>query len=414
MKEPFSDLKTSSGPSAKIPRTVWALGFVSMLMDVSSKIVHSLLPLFLVSTLGANALAVGLIEGLAEATASITKLFSGAVSDWVGKRKPLVLFGYGLSALTKPVFALAPSVGWVVTARVTDRVGKGIRGAPRDALVANVTPRTLLGTAYGLRQSLDTVGAFAGPLLAMVIMGLVENGFRTAFWIAGVPAVLAVALIVFGVQESDGRQAGRAAAPPLSLAEIRRLGAAYWGSVTVAVLMTLARFSEAFLLLRAENVGMAVALVPAVLVVMNVVYAGATYPVGRMSDRVGRRALLGAGFAVLAVADTVLAFASGIGAVLAGAGLWGLHMGMTQGLLATLVADSAPPLLRGTAFGLFHLLSGVALFLASVLAGWLWSALGLAATFGAGALFTTLALLSLVLFAAGRPATPRRTDARSA
>ncbi|MBP1777599.1 MAG: Permease of the major facilitator superfamily [candidate division NC10 bacterium] len=389
--------------TARVPRTVWALGFVSMLMDVSSEIVHSLLPLFLVSALGVSALAVGLIEGLAEATASVTKLFSGALSDWAGKRKPLVLVGYGLSALTKPVFALAPSVGWVVGARVTDRVGKGIRGAPRDALVADVTPRALLGASYGLRQSLDTVGAFAGPLLAMVIMGVTHNAFRTTFWLAGIPAALAVALIVFGVQESDGRQAGRATAPLLSLAEVRRLGAAYWGSVTVAVLMTLARFSEAFLLLRAENVGMAAALVPAVLLVMNLVYAGAAYPVGRLSDRLGRRVLLGAGFAALAVADVVLALAMNVWVVLFGAALWGLHMGMTQGLLATMVADSVAPSLRGTAFGLFHLVSGVALFVASLLAGWLWSALGPSATFGAGALCTALALVSLTRIKSLRP-----------
>jgi len=410
MKEPTSDPATVTVTRAKIPRTVWALGFVSMLMDVSSEIVHSLLPVFLVSTLGVSALAVGLIEGLAEATASVTKLFSGAVSDWVGKRKPLLLFGYGLSALTKPVFALAPSVGWVVTARVTDRLGKGIRGAPRDALVADVTPRPLLGTAYGLRQSLDTVAAFAGPLLAMALMALTHGAFRTAFWASGIPAALAVMLIVFGVHESEGRQAGRATAPPLSPAEIRRLGAAYWASVAVAVLMTLARFSEAFLLLRAESVGMGATFVPVVLVVMNAVYAGAAYPVGRLSDRLGRRALLGAGFAVLAVADTVLALAASVWAVLVGAGLWGVHMGMTQGLLATVVAESTPPSLRGTAFGLFYLLTGVTLLVASVLAGWLWSALGPAATFGAGALFTMLALLSLALLGMARPAPPRRMD----
>jgi len=395
-RESVPDQKSESVLTGTIPGTVWALGLVSMLMDVSSEIVHSLLPLFLVSTLGVSALAVGFIEGLAEATASITKLFSGAVSDWVGKRKPLVLFGYGLSALTKPVFALAPSVGWVVAARVTDRLGKGIRGAPRDALVADVTPGPQLGAAYGLRQSLDTVGAFAGPLLAMILMALTQNAFRTAFWVAGIPAALAVALIVFGVRESEGRPAGRATAPPLSPAEIRRLGAAYWASVGVAVLMALARFSEAFLLLRATSVGMRAAFVPVVLMVMNAVYAGAAYPVGRLSDRLGRRALLGGGFAVLAVADTVLALAASVWSVLFGAGLWGLHMGMTQGLLATVVAELTPPSLRGTAFGLFHLLTGVTLFVASVFAGWLWSALGPAATFWMGALLTALALVALL------------------
>ena len=400
--------RAESAASAKIPGTVWALGVVSLLMDVSSEIVHSLLPLFLVSGMGVSALAVGLIEGAAEATASITKLFSGALSDRAGRRKPLVLLGYGLSALTKPVFALAPSVGWVVGARVTDRLGKGIRGAPRDALVADVTPGALLGAAYGLRQSLDTVGAFAGPLLAILIMGLTGEAYRTAFWIAGIPAALAVALILFGVREPETSKAGNAKGTALDLAEIRRLGPAYWGAVSVAVLMTLARFSEAFLLLRAESVGMTATFVPMILVVMNVVYAGAAYPVGRLSDRLGRRRLLGAGIAVLAAADATLALAPGVWAVLGGVALWGLHMGMTQGLLAALVAEAAPPPLRGTAFGLLHFLSGIALFAASLLAGWLWALLGPAATFGAGALFTTLALLALLLFREDRSASTRR------
>ncbi|MFB3819328.1 MAG: MFS transporter [Candidatus Methylomirabilales bacterium] len=380
-----------------VPATVWVLGLVSMLMDISSEIVHSLLPVFLVATMRVSALTVGIIEGLAEATASITRLFSGSLSDWVGRRKPLVLVGYSLSALTKPVFALAPSVAWVVGARVTDRVGKGIRGAPRDALVADVTPQPLLGAAYGLRQSLDTVGAFAGPLLAMPVMALTHDAFRLAFWLAAVPAGLAVALIVLGVTEPADRPSGEKRRPALAVVEMRQLDATYWAAMAVAVLMTLARFSEAFLILRAQTVGLAVALVPAVLVVMNVVYAGSAYPAGRLSDRLGRRGLLGIGVAVLVLADLVLAAAGDVRAVFLGTGLWGLHMGMTQGLLAALVAEAAPPAVRATAFGLFHLVTGVALLAASALAGWLWSALGPAATFGAGAVFSAVALLALPL-----------------
>lgn len=380
-----------------VPRTVWVLGFVSMLMDISSEIVHSLLPVFLVSTLGVGALAVGLIEGIAEATASVTKLFSGSLSDWVGRRKPLVLLGYGLSACVKPVFALAPSVGWVVGARVTDRVGKGIRGAPRDALVADVTPQPLLGAAYGLRQSLDTVGAFAGPLLAMLVMTLTGGAVRLAFWLAAVPAGLAVLLIVIGVAEPEpaGRPTGETRRLALTVAGMRALDTAYWAAMAVAVLMTLARFSEAFLILRAQTLGLAPALVPAVLVVMNLVYAGSAYPVGRLSDRYGRRRLLALGFAVLVLADLVLAVAGSLRAVFLGTALWGLHMGMTQGLLAAVVAEAAPPPVRATAFGFFHLVSGIALFIASALAGWLWSALGPAATFAGGAAFSGLALLAL-------------------
>ncbi|HXH04509.1 MAG TPA: MFS transporter [Candidatus Competibacteraceae bacterium] len=380
---------------ATLPAGVWALGLVSLCMDLSSEMIHAVLPLYLVSVLGVGTLAVGIIEGIAEATAAITKVFSGALSDWCARRKPLVLAGYGLAALTKPVFALAPTVDWVVAARFADRLGKGIRGAPRDALVADLTPPPLLGAAYGLRQALDTVGAFAGPLAAMALMALTMDDYRTVFWIAVLPAVLAVTLIVFGVHEPESHRAAGQERPRLARAELRRLGAAYWWAVGAAVVLTLARFSEAFLLLRAESVGLAVAAVPVVLVVMNVVYALSAYPAGRLSDRLGRWGLLAAGGAVLIAADAVLAVAGDPLAVLAGAALWGLHMGLTQGLLSALVAAAAPAALRGTAFGLFHLLSGIALLAASVIAGGLWSWLGPAATFAAGAGFTTLALALL-------------------
>jgi MFS family permease len=395
-----------AAPAARpgLPKSVWALGFVSLFMDVSSEMIHSLLPVFLVSVLGAGAVTVGLIEGVGEATASITKLFSGWLSDRLGKRKALAVVGYGLGALSKPLFAVAPAPVWVLAARFSDRVGKGIRGAPRDALVGDLAPAALRGAAYGLRQTLDTVGAFAGPLLAMALMALFADDFRLVFWIAVVPGLIAVAILVAGVREpARARPPGRVRAP-IRRADLGRLGGLFWGVVAVGAVLTLARFSEAFLILRAQDAGLRLALVPLVLVVMNVVYAASAYPMGALSDRHDRRVVLGLGFLVLILADVVLALAPGLWTVMAGVALWGLHMGMTQGLLAALVADTAPAALRGTAFGLFNVASGVAVLLASLIAGLLWQLVGPAATFLAGAAFTAIGLAGAVAVARGRAA----------
>lgn len=367
-----------------------------MLMDISSEMIHALLPVYLVTVLATSATTVGLIEGIAEATASVTKVFSGALSDWFGKRKFLVALGYGLAAFTKPVFPLAPTVGWLVAARFIDRVGKGIRGAPRDALLADIAPPDLRGASFGLRQSLDTAGAFIGPLLAILLMWLTANHFKTVFWVAVVPAFLAFALIVFAVHEPEREPSLRKVKFPLHRDEIARLGRAYWLVVAVATVFTLARFSEAFLVLRANQVGLPLMLVPAVLVVMNVVYSLASYPAGVLADHRGRYRVLVVGVGFLVLADLVLAFAPGIGGVAAGVALWGLHMGFTQGLLATLVADTSPPELRGTAFGMFNLLTGGALLAASVVAGILWDTIGARGTFVSGALLATASLLGLM------------------
>ncbi|MDP2405616.1 MAG: MFS transporter [Hydrogenophaga sp.] len=380
----------------RLPAAIWVLGFVSLLMDISSEMVHSLLPLFMVGTLGASALVVGLIEGLAEATALIVKVFSGVLSDWWGKRKWLAVFGYALGALTKPLFALAPGIGTVLTARLLDRVGKGVRGAPRDALVADIAPPDMRGAAFGLRQSLDTVGAFVGPLLAVGLMLLWANDFRAVFWVAVVPGLLAVGLLVLGVREPD-RPVGQRRNNPIRRENLRRLGSAYWWVVGLGAVFTLARFSEAFLVLRAEQSGVPLALVPLVMVAMNLVYAASAYPFGRLSDRMNHRTLLALGLAVLIAADLVLAANAHWTTLLAGVALWGLHMGMTQGLLATMVADTAPADLRGTAFGFFNLVSGAALLLSSAIAGLLWDRLGASFTFYAGAGFSGLALLGLAL-----------------
>lgn len=393
-----SRLKPSLGssPTAAIPRSVIALGLVSLFMDISSEVIHSLLPAFLVTVLGVSALSIGIIEGIAEATASVTKIFSGALSDWIGKRKPLVLLGYGLSALTKPLFPLASGVGGVLAARFIDRIGKGIRDAPRDALIGDVTPAELRGTAFGLRQSLDTVGAFVGPLLAMLLMAVSSGNFRLVFWIAVIPAFLAVLLVLYGVQEPGAPRPVERRPFPIQRSELGRLDGAYWWLLGVATVLTLGRFSEAFLLLAAQDVGLAVALIPGVFVTMNVVYAASAYPFGRMADLVSRRMLLGLGVVFLIAADIVLATAGTVWQVFAGVVLWGLHMGVTQGLFSTLVVDAAPADLRGTALGLYNLITGGALLAASILAGWLWTAFGPAATFTAGAAFAGIALLGMM------------------
>ena len=387
-----------------LPRTVVALGLVSLLMDASSEMVHALLPVFLVGTLGASVAAVGLIEGIAEATASVTKLFSGVVSDWVGRRKLLVLLGYGMAAASKPLFPLAASADAVLAARFLDRVGKGIRGAPRDALIADLTTPDQRGAAYGLRQSMDTVGAFAGPLLAILLMLAATDDVRLVFWVAVLPALVAVAVIVLGVREPAGQPRAPGRRPfPLQRAELARLPLPYWRTLAVVAVFALARFSEAFLVLRAQGSGLPTAWVPLVIVVMNLVYAGGAYPLGLLADRMDRGRLLALGIVLLVAADAMLAFASSWPVVLVGAGLWGLHMAATQGLLSAIVADSAPTDLRGSAFGVFNLVQGFALLLASVLAGVLWTAAGLAATFLAGAAFALLALL-LLSVRAGRVA----------
>ncbi|MFZ1445818.1 MAG: MFS transporter [Candidatus Dechloromonas phosphoritropha] len=403
----------SSAPRStlgQIPSGVWVLGIVSLLMDISSEMIHSLLPLFMVTTLGASALVVGLIEGLAEATALIVKVFSGALSDYLGRRKGLAVFGYALGALTKPVFALASGTGIVLAARLLDRVGKGVRGAPRDALIADIAPPQVRGAAFGLRQSLDTVGAFVGPLLATGLMLLWADDFRLVFWVAVIPGLLAVALLWLGVREPD-KPAPERRSKPIQRDNLRRMGAAYWWVVGVGGLFTLARFSEAFLVLRAQQIGIALALVPLVMVVMNIVYALAAYPFGKLSDRVSHSRLLAGGLIVLIAADLVLAASTHWSALLGGVALWGIHLGMTQGLLATMVADTAPADLRGTAFGFFNLVSGLAMLVASLVAGLLWDSLGAAFTFYAGVAFCLVTLAALAWRPAGARQTPARREA---
>ncbi|MGE5303604.1 MAG: MFS transporter [Alphaproteobacteria bacterium] len=392
-------ISLATRPSLRsLPASIWALGFGSLFMDTSSELVHSLLPVFMATILGASMITIGFIEGIAEATAAITKIFSGVLSDYLGKRKFLVVLGYGLSAFTKPVFPLATSISWVFGARFVDRVGKGIRGAPRDALVADITPTELRGAAYGLRQSLDSVGAFVGPLVALVFMVWWVDDIKAALWVGVVPAFIAVAILMLAVREPglDSRQPKKSA--PITISDARRLELSYWLIVLLGAVFTLARFSEAFLVLRAQNVGLQLGFVPVVLIVMNVVYAAAAYPAGVAADRMRRWTLLLFGLAMLVLADLTLALAVTSWQVITGAALWGLHMGLTQGLFSKLVADNAAAELRGTAFGIFNLVSGVALLCASVIAGSLWELVGPSATFIAGAAFAAIAAIGIITY----------------
>ncbi|HJS32184.1 MAG TPA: MFS transporter [Alphaproteobacteria bacterium] len=391
--------------AARLPTAVWALGGVSLLMDMSSEMIHGLLPVFLVAVLGASAATVGLIEGIAEATASITKLISGGLSDRLGRRKHLALLGYGLAAATKPLFALAATPLWVLAARFVDRVGKGIRGAPRDSLIADVTPAPQRGSAYGLRQSLDTIGGVAGPLIAALLMAASGDDYRLVFWIAVAPAFASVVVLALGVREPAPRIA-RAERLPLDVAELRRLGKSFWLVIMLTAVLALARYSEAFLLLRVEGLGLAAAATPLLLVTMNVVYALSAYPAGRLSDRLGRRFLfVAAGAAVYVAANLTLAFAQAVAVAFLGAALWGLHLGLTQGLLAGLVADTVQPSRRGAAFGIFHFTTGAALLPASLAAGIAWDALGPSAPFLLAAALVGVAVpgLALVMRRAPKP-----------
>lgn len=398
----------------KLPAGIWALGFVSLFMDISSELIHSLLPIFMMTTLGASVIAVGFIEGIAEAAAAITKVFSGIISDHIRKRKILAVLGYGLAAITKPLFPLATTLSWVFSARFIDRIGKGIRGAPRDALVADITPPNQRGAAYGLRQALDSAGAFMGPLLAVIFMVIFVNDIRSVLWIAVIPAFIAMGVLIFGVHEPDRPQTSNPTGKSFfSFQNTRRLPRRYWLILGLNSIFTLARFSEAFLILRAQSVGLAIGFVPAIMIVMNAVYALTAYPAGILTDRMRPRTLLAAGLAVLIAADIILASADKPLHVFIGTALWGLHMGLTQGLFAKLVADHAPVRLRGTAFGIFNLVTGGALLTASAVAGLLWSVVGAQATFITGAAFTTLALIGLILVKSGKPSNPLPVQAHT-
>ena len=391
---PADGVAASALKPVRLSTAVWALGLTSLFMDISSEMIHSLLPVFLVVGLGTSAAYLGLIEGVAEATACIVKVFSGALSDYFGRRKPLALLGYGMAALTKPLFPLASSAGMVFLARFIDRLGKGIRGAPRDALVADVTPPEQRGAAFGLRQSLDTVGAFAGPVFAILLAAAFSGALRTVMWIAVLPAFISVVVLWVGVREPA--QQGQRKKRSVDL-RVRSMPRSFWIVCAVASVFMLSRFSEAFLVLVGIHGGLTPALTPLVLVAMNLAYLLSAYPVGKLSDRMPKQNLLVVGCGVLAVANGVLAIASNPVLLIVGALLWGLHMGLTEGIFAAMVANSAPKDLRGSAFGIFNMLRGLVLLVASVIAGLLWDQVGPQATFGFASVLAIITVVAVWL-----------------
>jgi len=383
----------------RLPRAVWALGIVSLCMDLSSEMIHGLLPAFLAVELGVGTLALGLVEGSAEAIASFMKVVSGTLSDRTGRRKRLALFGYGLAAASKPLFAIATSLWPLVVARCIDRLGKGIRGAPRDALVADITPPEVRGAAYGLRQALDSIGAVLGPVVAVALMLLTHDRFAIVFWVAVIPGIVAVLVLWFAVHEPPPAAGARPVRPALRWSEVRELGRGPWLVLLLASFVALARFTEAFLVLALLDRGLAPAWSPLALVAMNVVYSACAYPAGRLADRMDRGRLLALGAAVLAAAHTALAIGTGLsagpalGVCIVGIVLYGIHMALTQGLVAAWMAAVAPAHARGTAFGMLHFATGVATLAAGVIAGGVWALSDGPTTFGVG---VGLALLVIV------------------
>jgi len=379
-----------------VPQGVWALGFVSMFMDISSDFINSLLPLYMSSVLGASVIFIGLIEGIAEALVLITKIFSGVLSDFIKKRKILTVFGYGLSACSKLIFPLASSLGLVVVARIIDRLGKGVREAPRDALMGELAPASIRGMCFGLRQSLDNVGAFIGPSLALIVMLLFVNNFRSLFWIAVIPAFLSVIFLIIGVDEPK-KDGWKSQPTKLSLKEIGNLSPRYWLVVAIATALMFARFSQAFLILRATTVGMSFAMTPLVIIIMNIMSASSAYYVGYLSDKMNRLFFIVAGFVVLIASDVILGYASNPWHLIAGVTLWGFHIGLTQGVFDTLIVDTTESHIRGSAFGIFNFICGIALIISNVVAGWFWQRYNPATTFFVGAGFTIVALIFFVI-----------------
>jgi len=381
-----------------IPRNVWALGIVSLLMDLSSEMIFSILPIFLVTGLGISVLSLGLIEGLAEGVASVIKAFSGTLSDYLKKRKILVVIGYGLSTLTKPFFALASTATWIFAARFVDRLGKGIRGAPRDSLIADSTSTKIRGTAYSLRQSLDTLGALLGPIIAIIILYLTTNNFRFVLWFAVIPAVLCIVVLIFGVKETTLKKNVLKKKSYFLFKNFSKITPVIWLFFLTVFILNLGHFSEAFLLLRSQEIGLKVSFIPIVFVVMNVAYAIVAVPFGHLADKVGFFIPIVCGFLILVLSNIILALTNGIEWMFAGIIFWGIHLGMTQGLLLAIVAQLSPLELRGTSFGLLHAITGAALFVASLIAGYLWQYYNSGLIFIVSAIITSVGITFFILW----------------
>lgn len=370
-------------------------------MDLSSEIYHALLPAFITLILGLPATALGAIDGVAEATASFAKLFSGRLSDRSLKRKQWVMAGYGLAALSKPLFPLATSAPALLAARFADRVGKGVRGSPRDAMIADETPPEIRGRAFGLRQALDTAGALLAPLVAIGLMAWLASDIRAVFWIAVIPAGISFLLAWLALREPETHLGPIKQSPFFH--GFRELDSRTKRLLQVGFLFTLARFSESFLILKGIGIGLSEAMSPLTLAIFNLAYVALAYPAGAMSDRMRPANLLALGMLALIAGNLVLAGTGGFTGLVIGTTLWGAHMALTQGIFSRMIADSAPDHLRATSFGAFWFVTGIGSLLASLGAGWMWDRQGSSATFITSAIVAGVALAMLSLLSEEQP-----------
>jgi MFS family permease len=376
----------------KIARNVYALSAVSFFTDASSEMIYPLLPVFLTVTLGASAESLGIIEGAAETTAALLKLASGWWSDRVRRRKPLIAFGYGLASAARPLVAIAQSAGQVLAIRVTDRVGKGIRGAPRDALIADSVDPSVRGKAFGIQRTSDHAGAVVGPLLAFAVLNWWHTPLRKVFWLAAIPGAIALAIAIFVVQEQHAEPASKesvATSPSL-------LPKRFWGVLGAITLFTLGNSTDAFLLLRATQLGVPVALAPILWAMLHVVKSSTSTPGGVLSDRVGRKPTVVAGWMIYAVVYLGFARATAAWHAWALFAVYGVYFGLAEGPERALVADIVPGGRRGTAFGWYNLSIGIAALPASIVFGWIWDRSGPHTAFLFGAAIAGLASLALL------------------
>ena len=373
------------------PRNVFVLGIVSLFMDVSSEMIYPLIPLYLSNVLHASKTSIGVIEGIAESTASILKVFSGWLSDRVGKRKALIFWGYGISVFSRPILATAGSWVHVLIYRFTDRFGKGVRTAPRDAIIADSTRKEILGKAFGFHRSMDTVGAVIGPGIAFALMGIFHDSFQTVFWISMIPGLLAVATIAIFVRDVKGP--GGDERPRISLRGVDRRFKIF---LLIAALFTLGKTSDAFLVLRAQDLGVKAGAIPLLYLSFNVVSAALSTPAGMLADRVGKRKVILASYLFFSLIFVGFAFSTGPLHAWLLFGAYGVFVAMNEGVQRAYVATIIKPEIKATSYGVYHTVVGLAALPSGIIGGVLWQHIAPQALFYYGA---AMSFLSCILFA---------------
>ena len=376
-------------------RNVFIAGLVSFFMDVSSEMIYPLVPLFLSNVLGVNKSIIGLIEGIAESTASLLKVFSGWFSDRIGNRKWLMAAGYSISTLSRPIVSLATGWQHILGSRFMDRFGKGIRTAPRDAIIAESSEKTHLGRAFGLHRSMDTMGAVVGPALAFLLLGLFSNNYRMVFWLSIIPGTIAVLLIIFFITEKKKVSLPHSDRPKLTL---KHFDWRFKFFVVIAAVFAIGNSSDVFLILRAQQVGVPIVMIPVVYLLFNLVYSLSSIPAGIAADRFGKKRVILLGFILFAILYYGFAIAKDTTAIWVLFGFYGLFMGLTEGIQKAFLATIIPPDFKATAFGVYNSAVGIAMFPASLIGGWLWDHVSPSATFYFGSITAGLSAILFIVF----------------